>query len=463
MARAGVVAGLMIGAAAVWAGVPPLSLAPHVDVPLGPPDCQAGVTCSEGAFSAAAGDYNGDGKLDVATANNGSDDVTVLFGDGHGVLGYGATLTAGMAPSSIASGNLNASDTILDLVVANESDNNVDVFLGTGGGAFADPVPYDMGNSPETVVLADFNHDGKLDVATANLFGETVAVRLGNGDGTFGDLLETQVAGGPSGLAAGKLNSDDFPDLAVSLNDDAQVAGLIGKGDGTFTVMKPDDMTHCDESPQGLVIDDFNNDGKGDVAVATEFNDLVDVLLGNGDGTFQTTEIDPGDFRQGVAYPVGGFPESVAAGDYNGDGIVDLASADSFGTTEFDGSVSVLIGNGNGTFQDAQTFEVDSGPFGIVAADLNDDRLPDIVTANLDAADVSVLVNTGTPPAPACVGDCSDDGMVAINELVVGVNIALGNSPVSACPAFDANGDGQVAINELITAVNNALNGCPAA
>ena len=106
-------------------------------------------------------------------------------------------------------------------------------------------------------------------------------------------------------------------------------------------------------------------------------------------------------------------------------------------------------------------FEVEPGAYGIVAADLNDDRLPDLVTANIDDTTISVLLNTGTPPTPSCVGDCNGNGVVTINELILGVNIALGSAAVDDCPAFDENGNGMVGINELIAAVNNALGGCP--
>jgi hypothetical protein len=251
-------------------------------------------------------------------------------------------------------------------------------------------------------------------------------------------------------MAAGRLNNDANEDLVVTQNDDATVVALLGNGDGTFAVGEP---MSVEESPQGVVIAKLDGDEFADIAVATEYFDTVSVLLGKGDGTF----------NEAVGYLVGGFPENVVAGDFNGDGIADLATSDSFGTLEFEGSASVLVGKGDGTFEDAQSFGTDIGPWGIVAADLNNDRLPDLVTANLDAADVSVLVNTGTPPTPSCVGDCNGDGEVTINELITGVNIALGASPVSSCPAIDANGNGEVTINELISAVNNALNGCPAA
>ena len=444
----------LLGAAiAVQAGLIPLSFAPFVSVSLGPPNCEASAACSEGAIDVTAGDFNDDGHLDVATANNGSDDITVFLGDGESGLTSSFTASCAGAPAAIASGNLNDDNTDLDLVVSKELANKIGVFIGKGDGTFEDEVEYDMGNSPEGIVLADFNGDQTLDVATADLLGDTVSVRLGLGDGTFGELKQTTVGGGPYWLAAGKLDAGDIIDLAVTLYDEipARLGTLVGNGDGTFLFAGTAAAAEVDDAPRGVVLSDFNEDGTLDAGVATESFDSVDVLLGNGDGTF-------GAF---TPYLVGGFPESVAAGDYNGDGIVDLASADSFGTVDFDSSVSVLLGNGDGTFAAATSFEVDSGAFGIVAADLNDDRLPDLVTANIDDTNISVLVNTGTPPTPSCVGDCNGNGTVAINELILGVNIALGSASIDECTAFDENGNGMVGINELVAAVNNALDGCP--
>jgi hypothetical protein len=439
-------------AIAVQAGLIPLSFAPVVNVSLGPPNCEATANCSEGAVDVTAGDLNDDGNLDVATANYYSDDITVFLGDGESGLTSSFTASCAGQPAAIASGNLDEDNTDRDLVVAKELANKIGVFIGNGDGTFEDEVEYDMGNSPAGIVLADFNGDEKLDVATADLFGETVSVRLGVGDGTFGELMQTAVGGGPYWLAAGKLDDDDVIDLAVSLYDEipGRLGTLIGNGDGTFLFAGTAAAAEVEDSPVGVALADFNKDGKLDAGVATESFDSVDVLLGNGDGTFGTF----------TPYPVGGFPETVAAGDYNGDGIVDLASADAFGTLDFDSSVSVLLGNGDGTFAEAMSFGVDPGPFGIVAADLNDDRLPDLVTANIDFTTISVLVNTGTPPAPSCVGDCNGNGTVAINDLILGVNIALGSASIDDCSAFDENGNGMVGINELVAAVSNALDGC---
>jgi hypothetical protein len=436
---------------AAQAGLIGLSFDPFVSVSLGPPNCQDGVDCSEGALDLTAGDFNNDGKLDIATANNASDDVTLLLGDGQGGLSYGSTLGAVAGPSGIASGRLN-DDANLDIVVAKELSEppvKIGVFIGHGDGTFAPEVEYDMGGAPQAVVLADFNGDRKLDVATADLFGDTVSVRLGNGDGTFGDLHQTTVPGGPFGMAAGLLDDDDNLDLAVSLYDESKLATLIGQGDGTFLFAGTAAAAELDDAPRGVALADFNYDGKLDAAVATESFDTVDVLLGNGDGTFQPL----------TGYTVGGVPESVVARDLNGDGVIDIASADNFGTIDLDGDVSVLLGNCDGTFQDAQQFGTDIGPYGLAAPSLIENNLPDLVTANIDNTNVSVLINTGPP---LCVGDCDGSRKVTVNELVLGVNIALGSQPLCSCATFNENGNGTVDVAELVRGVNNALlNLCP--
>jgi hypothetical protein len=169
--------------------------------------------------------------------------------------------------------------------------NNIGVFIGNGDGTFQDEVEYDMGGSPEAVVLADFNGDGNLDVATADLFPDpitgdsTVSVRLGTGHGTFGDRMVTVMDGDPFGMAVGRVDAGDTLDLVVSLYSKGQVVTLLGDGTGHFTLAQPADVNL---GPRGVALADYNGDGMLDVAVTTECEDILDVLFGNGDGTFQT-------------------------------------------------------------------------------------------------------------------------------------------------------------------------------
>lgn len=504
-------------AAGAVAGLIPAAFAPALNHPLGPPGCTPNETCSELPLEVAAGDFNGDGDLDIATAENRSNSITVLLGDGTGALAPHFRASCADAPSAIASGALNSDDAIIDLVVAKELGNRIGVFIGRGDGTFEAEVEYQMGIGPQDVVLADFDNDDVLDVATTDLFVDSVSVRLGAGDGTFGDRLVNEVGDGPQRLAVGLLNDDAIVDLAVTVTEEipARLVTLIGNGDGTFLFAGTASAAIVAESPNGVTLADLDEDGNLDAAVACETDDLVDVLLGDGAGGFDDA----------VHYLVGGFPEAIAAGDYNADGTLDLASADSFGTIDFDGSVSILLGNGDGTFADPVSVEVDPGPYGIVAVDLNGDLQLDLVTANADSDSVSVLRNlatpagtatatltpggatptasataaeataTGTPSAtpppatatathsatatatetvpptttstasptaePGCVGDCDGNAAVAINELIRGVRIALGESTVGDCPAFDGDDNGSVSINELVGAVAAALEGCP--
>jgi hypothetical protein len=152
---------------------------------------------------------------------------------------------------------------------------------------------------------------------------------------------------------------------------------------------------------------------------------------------------------------VGSFPAAVAAADLNGDGALDLVSADSF-----DDAATILLGHGDASFE-AQEIATGLMPMAVVVADLDRTRTPDLVTPNALSGDISSLLN-GLPPRTLCTGDCNERGSVALDELVLVVNVALGRQPVEACVAADPNGEATVTIDEVIEAVDNALSGCAA-
>lgn len=422
--------------------------APRVDVALGPSGCEVGFTCSQDPQAVVLVDLDGDGQLDAVTANNGSDDLTVLLNDGAGALHAVATVAAGSGPSGIAAADFNG-DGNADLAVAYAADSAVGIFLGNGDGSFSPGVAVPVGHFPERVVTADFNGDGAADFATSDLFGDTVTVRLGNGAGSFVEPLTTAVGPGPIGLAVGDFNADGLVDLAVTLDElvPGRVAILLGLGDGRF-VVHPEALIAGD-APRSVAVGDFDGDGRHDLAVANWGGDTVSTYFGNGDGTFV----------DGPVLDVGLVPEDVAVADLDGDGAADIVTLDGFGSANTAGSLIVVPGRGDGTFDPVAIFALGAGPSALAIGDLSGDRAPDVVTAHYDSDDLAVTRNLGGPFG-GCVGDCNGDGVVSINELIVGVNIALGRRPVADCPAFDRDANGAVSIAELVAAVNNALSGC---
>jgi hypothetical protein len=278
-----------------------------------------------GPNSVAVGDFNGDGKLDLAVAdsaeNGGESGVSVLLGNGDGTFQSPAIYHAGGVPYGVAVGDFNG-DGKLDLVVA-DSAGSVIVLLGNGDGTFQSPVIYAAGCSPYSVAVGDFNGDGKLDLAVADsdfsypCGHPGAAVLLGNGDGTFQPAVNYGAGSWPFSLVVGDFNGDGKLDLVVANNGSNNVSVLLGNGNGTFQAA----MNYAaGQGPFGLATADLNGDGKLDLAVADSAAG-VSVLLGNGDGTF----------RSPVDYPAGAQPVSVAVADFNGDGKPDLVVANGFG------------------------------------------------------------------------------------------------------------------------------------
>jgi hypothetical protein len=312
------------------------------------------------AQSIAVGDFNRDGKLDIAASD--SNGVYVFSGNGNGTFQPVVEYNAGSTPLGIATGDFNG-DGKLDLAVTNWDGGNVSVLLGNGDGTFQAPVDSVSGSWPTSVAVADFNGDGRLDLAVTHFNGGDVSVLLGNGDGTFQVPVDYATGIASSGIAVEDLNGDGKPDLVVANYGDDDISVLLGNGDGTFETAV---NYGTGGNTRSVAVGDFNGDGKLDLV-----SNNAGVLLGNGDGTFQAA----------VAYATGETPMSVAVGDFNGDGKLDLVLANNSSNT-----TSVLLGNGDGSFQENQDFGPLSQPYSIVVGDFNGDGRLDIAAASPSVA-----------------------------------------------------------------------------
>jgi polyvinyl alcohol dehydrogenase (cytochrome) len=318
-------------------------------------------------------DFNGDGKLDLAVVTSGAN-ISVLLGNGDGTFqgpaGFSAT-----SPASVAVGDFNG-DGRVDLVAAN-NDQGVAVLLGNGDGTFQTAVNVPAGTGASTVAVGDFNGDGRADLVVTNGTDAQIGVLLGNGDGTFQTPTFFQTENNPSFIAVGSFSRDSKTDIAVANTADNSFSIFIGNGDGTFRQA----VTYAaGVGPSALARGDFNGDGKADVVVTNQVDGTVSVFLGNGDGTF----------RRALTYSAGSQPDSVAVGDFNGDGNADLSVANY--TSDGGGSVTVLLGNGDGTFQTPSTYPGGANPSYLLAGDFNGDGRTDLAVADAGADNLSILL-----------------------------------------------------------------------
>jgi hypothetical protein len=408
-------------------------------------------------------DFNGDGRLDVAS-NNGAQAVSIFLGNGDGTL---QSPTSFPLPAQTVYGNYAGAvagdfngDGKQDLAITTNfslsttSPNPVGLVmcLGKGDGTFTvlDPV----GIGFDAVIAADVNKDGKLDLVFPNEVGG-VSVALGNGDGTFPQVLGLFTSPGATGAAVGDFNGDGQLDIAVTATNVPDVDRCPGCTTipGSLTVFLGEanpifgprttlsNVGVANSFPVSILPVDLNGDGKLDLVFTnsgqsgSSLDNTISVLLGNGDGTFQPER----------TFPTGIFPVDVETGDFNGDGKPDLAVANqicaltaaSCGT----GSVSVLLGNGDGSFQPRVDYPVGVTPLSVAIADFNGDGKPDLAVANYGlfqgitfegTVGASVLINQGNgtfsphvdyalpgPPNAIAAGDFNDDGRpdIAVSTL----------------------------------------------
>jgi hypothetical protein len=395
---------------------------------------RTGPTFAIGGNIILTADFNGDGKPDLLLASANASDtdstIAVLLGNGDGTFQHVVLTGAGTLLSKAFAADVNG-DGKPDLVAVDPRSTGLFVFLGNGDGSFTAISP-DFAIQTQTMVSGDFNGDGRIDIALAETNG--IGVALGNGDGTFQTPILTTGVSGTVALAAGDFTGDGKLDLvAVESQSSAQsFLVCLGNGNGTFSLGQPVELVGTD--PYSVVASaDFNGDSKLDIVIADEFSTdnsgFTRVFLGKGDGTF--TEV--GD------YVASGT--SIAIADFNNDHKPDIATA----------AVNVLIGNGDGTFKGQPAIQTgDTTGYGTaVAADFNADGKPDLAVvganvsillnegAGLNSVTHSYPLPTGDVGSSIVAADVNGDGKL---DLLTGVTDPGGNS--SSLVVMLGNGDG---------------------
>lgn len=335
-------------------------------------------------------DLNGDGNLDMVAANGGAiggpnsaGSITVRLGNGDGTFAAPVVYaTNGQFTRFLDLGDVNG-DGKLDVVASNDDSNTVSLLLGNGNGTFNAATTYAVHTDPEGVAVRDINGDGRADVVVSHFTTNDIAVLLGQTNGTLGTPAFFSVgSAAPFTPALGDVNGDGKIDVVTANFNGASMSVLLGNGLGSFTLTAV--LGGQGNNPWGIALADLNGDGKLDVITGNQGSNNIAVRLGTGTGPF---------FGNPTFFSTGGTaPRGVALGDVNGDGKFDVAVPNIGSTT-----VSVLPGNGNGTFGAPLTFATSVGPGDATLADLNNDGLDDVSTANAGAnglGSVSVRLNT---------------------------------------------------------------------
>lgn len=324
-------------------------------------------------YQVAAGDLDGDGDLDLVTANTQSNNISVLLNSGNGIFAspVNFSLTAGSYAVALADVDGDG-----DLDIAAASDPFIALLKNNGNGNFSSAGLFEVGNGPFSIVPADLDADGDLDLAVARNPANMVTLLFNQGNGMFGNKTDNATGTAPCTVVAGDLENDGDIDLAVTNNDSSDVSVLLNNGNG---VMAPQVRYTVANKPWGLSIGDLNNDGRLDLAATGYLSNKISVLLNLGSASFAAH----------VDYDSSLHPSAVVMADLDGDSDLDLAAANN-------GTVNVLRNNGSGVFPITTSFTSGDGPH-LVAGDFNGDGAVDLATENYSGSSVTIFINISTP------------------------------------------------------------------
>jgi FG-GAP-like repeat len=401
----------------------------------------------ERPVSAIAGDFDGDGLLDLIGINRSSGSATLLKGFGDGTFKRpGVTVPVGGQPSFAVLADV-TNDGCPDLVASNLLSQDVTVNKGNCQGGFGAPIstsiktsPTDFQTAPALMAIGDWNRDGWLDVATVNTAKNTVSILLNpkTGSGLFGSISTLNVGLYPLYIVAADFNNDLFLDLAVVNRDSNNIQIWRGNGLGGFSISTGATIA-TGLSPVAMVAADLNSPPNGilDIAVSNDGTDTISVLLGTGNFQFGA----PRTLTPGYG------PRALAVTDVNNDLKPDLLVA--LFRVSNSGAIAVYNGNGDGTFAAPSIIGTGPLPNHVVVGDFNKDGSPDVVTANLSGNTLSVLQNLAGAFVQgglvALPSSSFPQTIVANNFNGGGMDVATANEFSNSVSFVSGNGNGTFA------------------
>ncbi|CAF0997315.1 unnamed protein product [Adineta steineri] len=360
-------------------------------------------------------DINKDGNLDIITVSSGSNTMSIIMGYGNGTFTDQIIYPTGTGsyPNAIVMSDLNNNNR-RDFVVANRGSDSIGIFFGFEYVYFQDPQIYPILNAqnPYAIVVSNFNNDNYLDIAVASINSNNLAILLGQKNGTF-TLIATYITGNksnPTMLSVRDLNNDNQMDIIVANPGNDNIGVYYGYGNGSFANMIAY-PTGINSNPRVMAFDDFNNDNLTDMVSVNAITNSIGILLRQNDGSFLLTNT----FSTGVP----SRPQGVTIDDFNNDGQLDIVVCNSQSST-----IGIFLGYGNGSFQNQVTYSTgtQANPEWLASGDLNNDNRSDIAVANYIANTIGIFLGQGNGSFAIMIAYSSGDGSGPIYLTIIDIN-----------------------------------------